>query len=316
MQKLKDYFGPKLQIDVPLRNYTTLKIGGPVKGLIIAQSRAELVQSVKLAHEENTPFFIIGSGSNLLAADEGADCLIIKDAVSGIVWDNSVLKVQSGTLLQELVNFSIQKGLGGLEKLSGIPGTVGGAIFGNAGAYGQSISDHLTSVVAFDGQKVLTFPKASCGFSYRHSFFKNNHLVILEIHFKLPLQNSQKLSEQSQKILQQRLVKYPQSLLCPGSFFKNVLVEEITPEILKLIPQEKIIFGKVPAGYLLESIGALGIKQGEIQVSPNHANLLVNLGQGKASDFYQLAKVLASKVKEKYGIKLEPEVQLLNLPPF
>lgn len=307
--------------NILLSAYTTLQIGGPAKELIIVNTQTELTDIVKQAHQNQTPYLVIGGGSNLLVADEGVDFLVIKNEVLGIevrdaAEENSQIKlvVKSGTILQELVDYSIQHGLSGLQKITGIPGTVGGAVFGNAGAYGQTISDHITEVVCFDGAKVITLTKAECDFKYRYSYFKKSIYTILEIHLELESANPLELKAEAENILEQRLKKYPIGIKCPGSFFKNIVADTLPKEILDKIPSEKITYGKIPAGNLLEEVGAKGAKLGSIEIAPYHANLFVNQGDGTAEDFYQLVKKYAEKVSEKFGIQLEPEVQLINLP--
>lgn len=292
---------------------TTLQIGGETKDFKVVHTKQELLELVK----NNPDFLIIGGGSNLLVSDEGINKPVFKNEITGISrlhpW---CVIVKSGTPLQELVDYSINQGLSGLQKLSGIPGTVGGAIFGNAGAYGQTISDHLTEVTVFNGDQIITLPKDQCGFNYRDSNFKKNNFTILEVKFQLENGDSQTLHQEAQDTISKRLVKYPPGIRCPGSFFKNLVASQIPPEILKNIPQEKVVYGKLPAGTLLEMVGAKGQSSDGIEIAPYHANLFINTGAGTAAAFYKLAKTYALKVKEKFGITLEPEVQLINLPPL
>lgn len=304
------------QRHIPISRYTTLNIGGAAKFFLESSSQAEIIQAIAWAKEQKIPYLVIGGGSNLLVSDQGFDGLIIKNSLRGISQDNQLLRVKSGTPLQDLVDFSIRQGLAGLEKLTGIPGTLGGAVYGNAGAYGQAISDQLTEVVCFDGQKIIHLTKTGCGFSYRDSNFKRNSWLILEANFKLAAEDKNLLLQDSQEVLTQRLLKYQPGLKCPGSFFKNVLVKNLPPQTLKLIPAEKISFGKIPAGFLLEEVGAKNQSLGNITIAPYHGNLFINQGSGKAKEFYQLAKQYYQKVEDKFGIKLEPEVQFINLPPF
>ncbi len=300
----------------PLKNITTLKIGGPARLFTIAEGSDELIEAIKYANTNNLPFLVIGKGSNLLVCDEGVNQFIIKNEADGIVKEVQFLKVKSGTILQHLVDYSNKMSLSGFEKLTGIPGTLGGAVFGNAGAYGASISDCLREVTCFTGTEIIVLQKDECEFEYRDSIFKRNNWIILEVKFKLGLGDSEKLFNESEEVLKKRLVKYPKGIMCAGSFFKNFVAEDLPESVLSKIPKEKIVYGKLPAGALLEMAGACGDKLGAIEIASYHANLIINNGDGTALDFYNLAKKYVTKVKEEFGITLIPEVRFINLPPL
>ena len=306
----------KLELNYPMKNLTTLEIGGPARQFVQVTTQNELIEVIKHANQNNIPFLVIGRGSNLLVSDEGVNKLVIKNEIEKITKTVRFLKVASGTSLQHLVDFSIANNLSGLQNLSGIPGTVGGTVFGNAGAYGQTISDYLREVVCYNGNQIITLQKDECEFGYRDSGFKRNNLIILEVSFKLASGISKDLRKEADEVIEKRLVKYPAGTKCPGSFFKNLIAENLPKKILEKVPSEKIVYGKIPAGSLLEMVGAKGDSLGDIEIAPYHANLFLNKGQGTALDFYALAQKYAQKVKEKFGITLEPEVQLINLPPL
>jgi len=309
----------KFEQNYPLSQITTLQIGGPARLFVTVSTQPDLIEVITYATQNSIPYSVIGGGSNLLVADEGVNKLVIKNEVEGIIKLVRVLKVSSGTPLQDLVDYSIAHNLAGLQKLTGIPGTVGGAVFGNAGAYGQTISDYIDSfreIVCLNPAtlEVVTLPKDECEFEYRDSAFKRNGFIILEVIFKLEVGKSKDLRKEADEILEKRLVKYPIGIKCPGSFFKNLVADKLPKEIFKKIPKDKIIYGKVSAGGLLEMAGAKGDKLGQIEIADYHANLFVNKDHGKASDFYSLAQKYHQKVKDKFGITLEPEVQLIGLP--
>jgi len=292
---------------------TTLGIGGPAKDFKIIKTEKELLDLIK----KNPDFLIIGGGSNLLVADEGIDKLVIKNEIQGISTskvgpDTFEVSVKSGTILQDLVDFTISHGLAGLQKLTGIPGTAGGAVYGNAGAYGQSICDHLIKVITLNSRMT----KQECHFGYRNSVFKKNKSIILEVTFQLQNADPMQLKKEAKEVLAKRLIKYPPGIKCPGSFFKNIVADTLPKEILDKIPKDSIVYGKLPAGSLLEAVGAKGAKLDGIEIANYHANLFINKGAGTAQAFYNLAKKYALLVKEKFGITLEPEVQLINLPPI
>ncbi len=317
LNQFKTKFGEKVCENEPFALHTTLGIGGPIKIFLDVQEQEQLIESVKLAIATNTPYLIIGKGSNLLISDSGFEGLVIKNSVKGIAQDGNNLTVKSGTVLQDLVNYAIEHSLAGMNKMSGIPGTVGGAVYGDAGAYGNSIRDYLASVQAFDGNNVITLSKEECGFGYRESNFKKNKYLILEILFTgLPNANAKELKKEALEIIEKRTAKYPPDTKCPGSFFKNVVAENLSPEQLKKMEQFVTPFGKIPAGALIEAVGGKGDQIGGIKILENHGNTFANINNGTAEDFYNLAKKYYLKVKEQFGVELEPEVQLINLPPL
>src|SRR3989344_614071 len=347
----------KIVTNFPMNKITTLGIGGKAKEFVVVSTEEELIETIKNARSREIGFLVIGGGSNLLVSDEGVDKLVIKNEISGITirntsdggpaegGDSSEVKVKSGTSLQQLVDFTISHGLSGMQKLTGIPGTVGGAVYGAAGAYGQEIIEHLVEVQAINPgiiasedrdfeylqseailkieksdrakqPQIVSLTEEQCGFGYRDSNFKRNGLIILEATFQLETGNPEDLKKEADEILEKRLQKYPKGIKCPGSFFKNIVANTLPEKILKNIPPEKIMYGKIPAGSLLEEVGAKGDSIDGIEIATYHANLFINKGGGTCTSFYNLAKKYFLKVKEKYGISLEPEVQLINLPPF
>lgn len=306
-----------IQKDIPLKDYTTLNIGGPAQQFIEVSSKEQLVDALKYAKENNLPFKVIGGGSNLLVNDEGTPLFIIKNSIDAISIVDNKVTVQAGTVLQDFVDFTITHGLSGAHKLTGIPGTVGGAVYGNAGAYGQTISDYIEEVCVLDDDlQEDNISKVKAEFAYRDSIFKRNNTTIVYATFSFPSTSAEDLKKESDEILQTRLLRYPKGIKCPGSFFKNIIASTLPETTIKKIPEDKIVYGKVPAGALLELVGAKGDHQGDIVIAPYHANLFVNQGNGTAHDFYSLAEKYFKKVKETFDVELEPEVQLVNLPKF
>jgi len=296
-----------------LSKHTTLALGGPAKFFAYAKTENELKDLINYAEKSKIPYMVIGGGSNLLISEKGYNGLVIVNLLRGISVGDSSLAVRSGTHLQELVDFANNNGFAGLEHLTGIPGTVGGAIYGNAGAYGQTVSDNLIRVKILKNGEELWLNKKDCGFAYRESVFKKDKSIILDAEFRLDKASFEKLKAESAKILSERLKKYKPAIMCPGSFFKNVLESDLAKEQLEKIPKEKIVYGKIPAGYLLEVVGAKGDHLGKIKIADYHGNLFINLGGGTAKDFYELATRYKDKVKDRFGIELQPEVQLVGV---
>lgn len=299
---------------------TTLRIGGPIKYFVKALTVGDVKESIKKAKSENLPWVVIGGASNLLVSDSGFSGVVIENSITGIHDGVDIIKVGAGTDLQELVEWTIENAVAGFEKLIGIPGTVGGAVFGNAGAYGQIISDNILWVEVFDskslsaqaGGKTKKLTKEECDFNYRESRFKKTREIIVWVGFKKRAGEQAELRRVSKEILAVRLQRYPLGISCPGSFFKNIEADTLPPDILKKIPKEKIMYGKIPAGWLLEEVGAKGQKRGGVEVASWHGNLIINKGEGRASDFIELAKYLQGKVKKRFGIELVPEVRLIG----
>ncbi len=311
---IKTHFGDDFQAAFPLNTITTVQTGGKAKGFVWTKTLEELVSAVEFLTKKKVSFLVVGGLSNLLFSDQGFDGVIVKNQAGGIDLNEKIINSQSGTPLQELVDFTVENGLAGMQKMTGIPGTVGGAIYGNAGAYGQNISDFLTSVTILHKGKKITLSKDDCKFAYRMSIFKLTKDLILSAKFALPTSDKKILSKESADILSLRMKKYLPGLKTPGSFFMNVYVDKIPPQGLKLIPKDKIRNGRAHVGWILESLGAKGYKVGGVEVANYHGNLFINSGNGSSADYYQLARDLAQKVKAKYGIILIPEVQLVGLP--
>lgn len=299
-----------------MKNHTTLGIGGKVKEFITIENSQELIEAIKDANKNNLSFMVIGSGSNLLVSDDEFEGIIIKNDIKRVLEEDEQIKVSTGTLLQTLVDYTIENGLFGMQNMVGIPGTVGGALYGNAAAYGQTVSDHLVKVLIIDGEKEIWLTKDECEFDYRDSGFKKTKHIILEAVFSFPKANHEDLKKESEETLAKRLIKYPPGIKTPGSFFKNVFLKDIPEDKKHLVPDNRDYYGKVPAWFFLNEVGARGDQLGQIKIADTHGNTFINLGDGKASDFYKLAKKYYQKVKERFNIELEPEVQFINLPPL
>lgn len=293
---------------------TTLRIGGPIKYFCPAFSEQDILHLIERAGSEKISYLIIGGGSNLLVSDNGFNGYVIQNLISGVSKNDEVLEVGAGTDLQELVWWSNKHGLSGFEKVAGIPGSVGGAVYGNAGAYGQVISDNIIWVNVLDPEtsEIKKLTKEECGFGYRDSGFKKTKNIILNIGFSTSNGTTEQLMATSNEIVKTRMQKYPPGIACPGSFFKNIEVDKVEKKVLERIPAGKILFGKIPAGWLVEEVGVKGMVKGDVEIASWHGNLFVNKGRGKAADFLYLAKICWEKVKERFDITLEPEVQMIG----
>lgn len=312
-----------LKKNYSLKKLTTIKTGGPAKYFLIARKAKNLVEAINWAKKNKINWYVIGDGSNLIPSDKGFNGLIIKNEIRDIKLQmhandtGGKVTIGAGENLTRFIFRLNRLGLKGMEKMAGIPGTVGGAIYGCAGAYGQEIKDYLTNIKIFDGKKFCRLSKKQCRFTYRESIFKKKkNFIILAAEFKLKKGNSQELTKTSKEIIKMRKKKYLPGLLCPGSFFKNVLINNIKPvslrqRFLQRIDKDKINNGKVSSGYLLEQVGAKGTKCGAIKVAKYHGNLIYNTGKGNTLEVTKLAEILKNRVREKFGIIIEEEIQYL-----
>lgn len=298
-----------IQHDVSLAPLSTFAIGGMAKSLIAVHSPEELIKAVEWAKGNNQPFRIFAGGSNVVFPDEGLNDLVIHYLGGKYAGNMRELKVEAGVLLRDVVSYTISRGWRGMESLSGIPGTLGGAIVGNAGAYGHSIGEIVNRVEVYEEGRRRWISQKECQFAYRDSIFKHTSFLILGAIQVLGQGDASKLQEKSAEIITMREVKYHPGIKCPGSFFKNIVTSELKAEQLSRINKDKIKYGKIPAGYLLEEVGAKGMREGDIEIAPYHGNLFINLGRGTAAQVKVLASRLKNKVMERFGIELEEEIR-------
>ncbi len=299
----------KFKKNIALAPLSTFRIGGRVEYFCSVKSPEDLIEAVKEVKNRGLTYKVFAAGSNIVFPDKKLKGVLIRITGGRIRNDKNKFTVDAGVLLSEVIKKSIARGLKGLETLSGIPGTLGGAIVGNAGAYGHSISEVVEKVEIWDGKRKRWLENKDCHFSYRESIFKKRPYLLLRAVLKFKKGNPKVLKKTSKNIIKLRLKKYRPGLRCAGSFFKNVLVAEASKKTLLKIDKSKIIEGKIPTGYLLEEVDAKGMQVGGIQIADFHGNLFINKGNGKASDVKKLARILKNRVRRKFGIKLEEEIR-------
>jgi UDP-N-acetylmuramate dehydrogenase len=334
-------FLPGVQKNIPLAKYTTFKIGGRAKYFFTAKTKEDLIKAVAMAKKLKLPFFILGRGSNLLVSDEGYEGLIIKFEIPNSKIQiksktefpfmetkvkkrikpsspiqNPKIYVEAGAMLGELANATANAGLSGLEWAAGIPGTVGGAIYGNAGAFQKSMKDIIEKVEVFDTEelRIKNYELSDCRFGYRESIFKRNkNLIILSAKIKLKKGKKKEIQKKIKEYLNYKKEKQPLNYPSAGSVFKNFT--QSRNKICGAGPKELKRFkkmGAIPAAWLIDKCGLKGKKIGEAQISKIHANFIVNLGGGKAKNVIRLINLAKKKVKKKFKINLEEEIQHLG----
>jgi len=347
MAKVKIF--SKVKQNISLKNFTTFKIGGKAKYFFEAKTKEELLWAIKFAKEKRLPIFILGGGSNVLVSDKGFEGMVIKvqsskfpptlklppslfelrrtsRRASKVQNYNSECKIQSGAgvELNQLIKISLRNNLTGLEWAIGIPGTVGGAIYGNIGAFGSSIKDVIEEVEVLDTKelKEKIFQKEDCCFSYKESIFKKNkNLIIISCILSLKKGDKKEIKEKINYYLNYRQKNHPslKRFLSAGCVFENFSFQEFLKnkkkgKVLRIFPEMKKFKEKgfIPAAFLIEKCGLKGEKIGRAQISPKHANFIINLGGAKALDVFKLIELEKKQVKKKFGILLKEEVQYVG----
>jgi len=295
--QMVETFGPALQFDRELASLTTFGTGGRAVYFLEALSETELADAVARATRHCIPFFILGGGSNVLVSDSGFEGLIIKIAIDGMSRiDDDTIECGAGERLDDIVDFATDQSLSGLEFAAGIPGSVGGAVCGNAGAFGSEIGSVVSQVIVCDSKgEVKTVEPSYCQFSYRHSALKETGEMVLRVQFELESGSPEAIDGKVREILAERRGKHPINQPSAGSFFKN-------------IPDKSQEHGKLPAGRLLEQVGAKGMTVGGAKVFEKHANIIINAGGATSKNISDLADILREKVSEQFGIELEDEI--------
>ena len=292
-------YGEQVREKAALAPYTTYGVGGPADLLIEARATEDLAALVRLAHAAGVPALVLGAGSNVLIADGGVRGLVILNRCVGYgIDDDGVLVAESGVDLRKVARATVEAGWAGLDWAIGVPGSVGGGVVGNAGAYGGCIADNLVwvDVALADGARAL-WGAEELAFGYRTSALKrvaepSRRPVVLQAAFQLERADLAELQERVRAIQAQRLARTPAGR-CAGSVFKRTL--------------------HYPAGFLIEQAGLKGQRVGDAVVSDKHANFIMNQGQATAADIRALIVLVQREVKEKLGERLEPEIEFLGV---
>lgn len=300
-------FGGQVKFNQPLAPHTSFKIGGPADALIVVKNSPALIEIIKFAQNHHFNFTVLGRGTNVLISDQGLRGLVVKLAGdfnritvdSRLTADGCLLKVGTGVLMDRVAETAEKFGLTGAEFLAGIPGTVGGGLTTNAGAFGHTIAEIIEEVIAIEkcgsanakcGNSGFRIPNSELRNEYRTPVIPGN-LIVLWVVFRLKKGRPEATVSAIRK---QRRLKHPNEPSA-GSFFKN--------------PPETI-HGK-PAGRLIEECGLKGLKIGGAKISEKHANFVINDGGARFKDVYEIAQIVKATVEEKTGILLEEEVQIL-----
>ncbi len=296
LQKIKERIPQdRIILQAPMSEHTTLRIGGPADILVTAQSAQEIAFLVTCANEHHIPMLMLGNGSNLLVKDGGIRGLVVKygEEMSSIFVEGTVLTAKAGASLAAAAKEAARHGLTGLCYACGIPGTVGGGVYMNAGAYGGELKEAITEVEAIteDGQ-IHTFTGEEMHFGYRHSRAQEEPIIITSVTFQLTPGDKEAIWADMKEFNRRRNEKQPMDVPSAGSTFKR--------------PEGHF------AGQLIDQAGLRGARVGSAQVSEKHAGFLVNTGNATAADFLSLISLVQQTVKEKHGVWLTPEVRIVG----
>ncbi len=298
-----------------LASFSGYKTGGPADFFISASNLDEIKSAAAWAKEHNQQIFILGGGTNILFSDEGYRGLVIKIDDKNFWFENNKLYAGAGAMMPDLVESSIKKCRGGLEWAGGLPGTLGGAIRGNAGCFGGEIKDNVESVTVVDyAGKLVKFNNQDCRFSYRHSRFKVEPWIVVEAILNLKSdQDKEKLTRISQDHINYRCERQPLEYPNCGSVFKNFPVAKAPAQVIEqfkaLIKTDP--FPVIPTAALIDQAGLKGHTIGGAQVSEKHPNFIINLGSATSADIFSLRNFVVDEVKKKFGVNLETEVEFL-----
>ncbi len=317
--------------DFPLKEVLWYKIGGTAKYFIVCNSKEDIVEAFDFIKENNiNKVFVVGLGTNLLFSDEYFDGAVVQITTNGNlqnvqITDDDLVEVFAGVTMEDFVEFTFGQNLIGLEWAGGLPGTVGGAVRGNAGAYGWEIKDTLVSaeVLDYSGDEpiVKILPNEEFRFSYRNSFIKQQKkMVVMSAKFKLEKTDEmglEKAREVYQGNIQNRKDKHPLEYPNTGSVFINPREKDQIEKILSVYPDlrenvEKKWYGKVAVASLIDKWGLKGFRVGNAQISEKHALFIVNLGEAKYSDVLQIIDVVKKKFLDTFGFELHVEVEIVK----
>lgn len=318
---LEKIVGERLRFDEPLSPLSHYNVGGPARYLAEATTADEVVALINAAREHEIPWVILGGGTNILPSDDGFDGLVIRMANRSVQIDSANARVtaEAGALASMVARKTADVGLGGLEWAISLPGTIGGAVRGNAGCFGGEIKDVLLHADVLDPKtgKVAVRKKAWFKFGYRESRVKHESWIVLRATFQLEARPSEATKEKINYVLQCRLTTQPKNAKCAGCAFKNFEyngdedIEQLQREVAD-IPPKFLEERRIPAGWLIDRAELKGTRVGGAYISEEHGNFLINDGTATADHIAQLIAVVKTRIRNRFGIQLQEEVQYIG----
>lgn len=285
----------KILIDEPMKNHTSFKIGGPVDVMVIPTCEEELVEAINICKKNDIDYYVMGNGTNLLVSDKGIRGVVIKNSegLGNISVEGNTIKAQAGALVTVVSKIALKNSLTGLEFASGIPGSIGGAVTMNAGAYGGEMKDIVAKVKCLDGNgNIVEYTRDEMNFRYRGSRIEDENLIALEVEMELRKGNFEKIEKTMRELTEKRNSKQPLHLPSGGSTFKR--------------PEGHF------AGKLIDDSGLRGVRYKDAQISDKHCGFIVNLGNARCKDVTTLIQLVQKVVKDNFDVCLEPEIKIIG----
>jgi len=296
VRRIAEIAGPEnVKLDEPMKNHTSFKVGGPADIFVTPISFLQLSQIIKFCKSENVPVFVMGNGTNLIVRDKGIRGVVIKiyDNLNEFTVKDDIITACAGVLLSEISKVAYENGLSGLEFASGIPGTLGGAVAMNAGAYGGEMKDVVVETEFMDSDgEIKVIRNDEHQFGYRTSFILKNSGIVIKSSMKLKKGNKEEIKALMDDLTQRRQDKQPLEMPSAGSVFKR--------------PEGYF------AGKLIEDCGLRGYRIGGAEVSGKHCGFIVNIGNAKAKDILDLIEHIQNTVKMKFGVEMQTEVRIVG----
>lgn len=317
---MQERFGSAFKENESLAKHLNIRIGGPACFFVECKTAEDVRDALRAARQHDVDTFVLGGGSNTLAADEGWNGLVIKMVNRSVVIEGGKVVAEAGAISALVARKTAEVGLAGFAWAISLPGTMGGAVRGNAGCFGGEMKDTVTSVRVIRGDEIVDMPAADLHFAYRHSIFKeqdHRHDVIFSVTMQLALGSVQEQVALLEKNLASRKTSQPLGSSSAGCMFKNFEFRT-DDEIARMKTDVEIPFAmlaghRIAAGWIIEQAGLKGLQVGDAQVSDQHGNFLLNKGHATAHDIAELIGRIKSTVRDAYGVELQEEVQFLGL---
>ncbi len=327
-EQLRAIFGDRLKENEPMSKHTNFRIGGPAKWFAEVKSVEELERAMKvlnenafananrLANANGFAFHVLGGGSNTLVSDEGINGLVLQMAMRHIKSDGTTVTAGAGAISAGVARATAEAGLAGFEWAISLPGTIGGAARGNAGCFGGEMKDVVRSVRVWRDGQILELGLSELGFAYRDSAIKHSNDIIIDVTLELRPGDREALKAKLAETLGKRKMSQPLYAGSAGCMFKNYEIksdeelDRLKDELM--LPPEMAKKMQVSCGWLIDRMDLKGTQIGGAQISPEHGNFIINSGQATASDVLQLISLVKTAARERYGIQLHEEVQLMG----